>query len=127
MLKRFAGKLKMESLSDGERSESYLSCNSMNCKVLVYITSTETIDDFVLMLHLLLPSLMWSVNIIKVHIVFIFIFFFFDKTDKFIGSRRWRPMELINLCMTCIDWTHHRSVVVLIKAFSFMAVGPISA
>lgn len=99
----------------------------MNCKVLVYITSTETIDDFVLMLHLLLPSLMWSVNIIKVHIVFIFIFFFFDKTDKFIGSRGWRPMELINLCMTCIDWTHHRSVVVLIKAFSFMAVGPISA
>lgn len=51
----------------------------MNCKVLVYITSTETIDDFVLMLHLLLPSLMWSVNIIKVHIVFIFIFFFLTR------------------------------------------------
>lgn len=49
----------------------------MNCKVLVYFTSTETIDDFVLMLHLLLPSLMWSVNIIKVHIVSIFILFFF--------------------------------------------------
>lgn len=60
----------------------------------VYLTSTETIDDFVLLLHLLLPSLMWSVNIIKVQIVFIlFLFFFifiFDKTYKFIGSKGWR-------------------------------------
>lgn len=60
--------------------------------VLVYLTSTETIDDFVLLLHLLLPSLMWSVNIIKVQIVFILflIFFIFDKTYKFIGSKGWR-------------------------------------
>lgn len=60
--------------------------------VLVYLTSTETIDDFVLLLHLLLPSLMWSVNIIKVQIVFILVFFIFifDKTYKFIGSKGWR-------------------------------------
>lgn len=64
----------------------------MNSIVLVYITSTETIDDFVLLLHLLLPSLMWSVNIIKVQIVFIlfFLIFIFDKTYKFIGSKGWR-------------------------------------
>lgn len=60
--------------------------------VLVYLTSTETIDDFVLLLHLLLPYLMWSVNIIKVQIVFILVFFIFifDKTYKFIGSKGWR-------------------------------------
>lgn len=58
--------------------------------VLVYLTSTETIDDFVLLLHLLLPYLMWSVNIIKVQIVFILFFFIFDKTYKFIGSKGWR-------------------------------------
>lgn len=60
--------------------------------VLVYLTSTETIEDFVLLLHLLLPSLMWSVNIIKVQIVFILVFFIFifDKTYKFIGSKGWR-------------------------------------
>lgn len=62
----------------------------MNSIVLVYLTSTETIDDFVLLLHLLLPSLMWSVNIIKVQIVFILFFFIFDKTYKFIGSKGWR-------------------------------------
>lgn len=64
----------------------------MNSIVLVYLTSTETIEDFVLLLHLLLPSLMWSVDIIKVQIVFIlFLFFFiFDKTYKFIGSKGWR-------------------------------------
>lgn len=49
----------------------------MNSIVLVYLTSTETIEDFVLLLHLLLPSLMWSVNIIKVQIVFILVFFYF--------------------------------------------------
>lgn len=48
--------------------------------VLVYLTSTETIDDFVLLLHLLLPSLMWSVNIIKVQIVFILFLVFFILT-----------------------------------------------
>lgn len=66
----------------------------MNSIELVYLTSTETIEDFVLLLHLLLPYLMWSVNIIKVQIVFIlFLFFFifiFDKTYKFIGSKGWR-------------------------------------
>lgn len=63
----------------------------MNSIVLVYLTSTETIEDFVLLLHLLLPSLMWSVNIIKVQIVFIlFVFLIFDKTYKFIGSKGWR-------------------------------------
>lgn len=64
----------------------------MNSIVLEYITSTETIEDFVLLLHLLLPSLMWSVNIIKVQIVFILFFFIFifDKTYKFIGSKGWR-------------------------------------
>lgn len=62
----------------------------MNSIVLVYITNTETIEDFVLLLHLLLPSLMWSVNIIKVQIVFILFFFIFDKTYKFIGSKGWR-------------------------------------
>lgn len=64
----------------------------MNSIVLVYLTSTETIEDFVLLLHLLLPSLMWSVNIIKVQIVFILVFFIFifDKTYKFIGSKGWR-------------------------------------
>lgn len=63
----------------------------MNSIVLVYLTSTETIEDFVLLLHLLLPSLMWSVNIIKVQIVFILFFFLiFDKTYKFIGSKGWR-------------------------------------
>lgn len=62
----------------------------MNSIVLVYLTSTETIEDFVLLLHLLLPSLMWSVNIIKVQIVFILFFFIFDKTYKFIGSKGWR-------------------------------------
>lgn len=64
----------------------------MNSIVLVYLTSTETIEDFVLLLHLLLPSLMWSVNIIKVQIVFIlfFLIFIFDKTYKFIGSKGWR-------------------------------------
>lgn len=64
----------------------------MNSIVLVYLTSTETIEDFVLLLHLLLPSLMWSVNIIKVQIVFIlgFFIFIFDKTYKFIGSKGWR-------------------------------------
>lgn len=62
----------------------------MNSIVLVYITSTETIEDFVLLLHLLLPYLMWSVNIIKVQIVFILFFFIFDKTYKFIGSKGWR-------------------------------------
>lgn len=74
----------------------------MNSIVLVYLTSTETIEDFVLLLHLLLPSLMWSVNIIKVQIVFILFFFIFifDKTYKFIGSKGWRKMEL-SLCMAC--------------------------
>lgn len=64
----------------------------MNSIVLVYITSTETIEDFVLLLHLLLPYLMWSVNIIKVQIVFIlgFFIFIYDKTYKFIGSKGWR-------------------------------------
>lgn len=64
----------------------------MNSIVLVYVTSTETIEDYVLLLHLLLPSLMWSVNIIKVQIVFILVFFIFifDKTYKFIGSKGWR-------------------------------------
>lgn len=62
----------------------------MNSIELVYLTSTETIEDFVLLLHLLLPSLMWSVNIIKVQIVFILFFFIFDKTYKFIGSKGWR-------------------------------------
>lgn len=52
----------------------------MNSIVLVYITSTETIEDFVLLLHLLLPSLMWSVNIIKVQIVFILFFLFLFLT-----------------------------------------------
>lgn len=62
----------------------------MNSIELVYLTSTETIEDFVLLLHLLLPYLMWSVNIIKVQIVFILFFFIFDKTYKFIGSKGWR-------------------------------------
>lgn len=62
----------------------------MNSIELLYLTSTETIEDFVLLLHLLLPSLMWSVNIIKVQIVFILFFFIFDKTYKFIGSKGWR-------------------------------------
>lgn len=65
----------------------------MNSIELVYLTSTETIEDFVLLLHLLLPSLMWSVDIIKVQIVFIlfcFVFLIFDKTYKFIGSKGWR-------------------------------------
>lgn len=64
----------------------------MNSIELVYLTSTETIEDFVLLLHLLLPYLMWSVNIIKVQIVFIlgFFIFIFDKTYKFIGSKGWR-------------------------------------
>lgn len=54
----------------------------MNSIELVYLTSTETIDDFVLLLHLLLPSLMWSVNIIKVQIVLIlFLFFFYFWQD----------------------------------------------
>lgn len=54
----------------------------MNSIELVYLTSTETIEDFVLLLHLLLPSLMWSVNIIKVQIVLIlFLFFFYFWQD----------------------------------------------
>lgn len=66
----------------------------MNSIVLVYLTSTETIDDFVLLLHLLLPSLMWSVNIIKVQIVFIlfFLFLFLTRHINLLvpkGGERW--------------------------------------
>lgn len=66
----------------------------MNSIVLVYLTSTETIDDFVLLLHLLLPSLMWSVNIIKVQIVFILVFLFLFLTRHINllvpkGGERW--------------------------------------
>lgn len=67
----------------------------MNSIELVYLTSTETIDDFVLLLHLLLPSLMWSVNIIKVQIVLILFLFFFLFLTRHInllvpkGGDRW--------------------------------------
>lgn len=67
----------------------------MNSIVPVYLTSTETIEDFVLLLHLLLPSLMWSVNIIKVQIVFILVFLFFLFLTRHInllvpkGGDRW--------------------------------------
>lgn len=103
LVQTFCCEFEMEKLSDGEKR--VVLKYELYC-IRVYFTYTEVIADFLnVLLHLLYLSLMWSVPIIRVQIVFFFWTFLTRQIDIF-GSSGWRPKE--NLCITCMDWTHSR-------------------